>query len=124
MNSLSEIGRTLGEIADDTGNSWDTMSEQELTAMMQGLGVASFQCSCLLVERCGSELERARLQISRAMDLPPRVLHRRAKEAEGIISRGDTPNVPQIAAWIAVMLQQIQAIGARIERTQAGAAFN
>jgi hypothetical protein len=116
MSILTEIGRTFEEITDASGNSWDAMSERELTTMMQGLGVASYQCACALVERCGADDERARLEISRAMELPSKVLHRRANECREIIQRDDVPNIPQHAAWIAIMLKEIQKIGARIEQ--------
>lgn len=124
MTVLSDIAREFTEIGDNCGNSWDAMSEHELTTMAEGLSIGSFQCSAFLVHRCGDDVDRASVQVRRAMDLLREVLGRRAREAEAIIQRGDTPNLPQTAAWIAIMLKEMQSIGARIERKQAGAVLN
>ena len=124
MTTLAEIGRDLGNIADDSGNSWDAMSEEQLISMAQGLMLASTQCTSFLVSRCGDDTERARVHIARAMDLPAKVLRRRASEAEAIILRDELPNIPQHAAWAAMLLNEIRNIGARAERKRAGAALN
>src|SRR5262249_18615688 len=102
---------------------WDAMTVEQLTAMMQGLGVAAAQCSAFLTHRLGNNAERAEVELRRAMDLPGRVLRRRAEEAKKIILADGTPNIPQHAAWIPVMLKEIQAHGARIERRQSGSSL-
>lgn len=124
VSIIGEIGRTFSEIAEASGNSWDAMNEQELTAMAEGLVIASHQCKGFLIARCGDSEERARVEVSRAMDLPPKVLYRRANECREIIQRGGMPNIPQHAAWIGIMLREIHTISARLDQKRAGRALN
>ncbi|MEZ6028353.1 MAG: hypothetical protein R3C46_01265 [Hyphomonadaceae bacterium] len=124
MSDLTEIARAAMDIAEDAKGSCEDMSVEELATMLHGLGAASTRCTDFLVQRFRGDLERARVEIVRAMDLPARVLKRRAKEAEEIIKRDDLPDVPQHAALIAVMLREIQSISAGLERKQARAALN
>src|SRR5262249_41865626 len=63
---LSEIARTLAGIVD---NAEGDLGERELTAAGHALVFASGASTMFLVDRCGGDSERARVEIARARDL-------------------------------------------------------
>jgi hypothetical protein len=106
----------------NTATAYGVLSLEELTEAHTGFKLAALNMGAVLCDRAGS-FESAALEVRRAFLLPPSVLARRAKEAEGIVIRNGVPTTPQLAAFVARIIATVNAISASIERKQAGASL-
>lgn len=120
MSEFAEMARAFARFDGDVSQ----VSDAELNAARQTLLVASAATAEVLLDMCGGDPERVRLELLRAYALPPSVLKRRAKEVERIVRRDGFPNRAQTAAHIAVMTRTAEEIAAWIERRQPGAVVN
>ena len=100
---------------------YDALSIEDLDYAATAFRVQTLRLGGFLTERCGGDVEQVRKEIRLAMDLPARVLIRRAKEAEAIVEAGETPSVPQVAAIVARMMATVQTIDATMDRKRVGA---
>lgn len=120
MTDLSLYASIAADVAGEA-EQFDEMGEEELATMSLALKAAALASGALLRQRCGDDYERARLHISRASALPPRVLQRRVTEAERIVTLGGMPSLPQHAAHIAFLMMNVAVVEACLERKQTGA---
>ena len=98
----------------------DQLSAGELTDATASLQLAVLNLGAFLTDRCDGDLEHYRLEIRRAMDLPPAVLVRRAKSGEAAANADGLPTIPEHAAMIARMIATVRVIGDAIERKHLG----
>ncbi len=122
-NILSELATEAANIAEACGNDASAIDTVELATMAEALKYAAFASGAFLAHRCGDDRERARVHIARALDLPASVLRRRAGEAERIVALDGLPNIPQHAAHVAVLMNNVTAIEAMLEQRRSGSAL-
>jgi hypothetical protein len=101
----------------------DQLSASELTDASASLQLAVIKLGAFLTDRCNGDYERCRLEIRRALDLPPPVLVRRAKSGEAKVNADKLPTIPEQAAIIARMIATVRVIGEAIERKHLGASL-
>lgn len=120
MNAFTELADTMTSIAEDACGDFNAIPIGDLLVAARALVFTNTAATGVLVNQCGSDQERARVEVSRALELPPRVLARRASEAKAIIEEGSMPSVFQVAAWCAVMLREVERISARVKFLRSG----
>lgn len=103
-----------------TATDYDALSIEDLDNTATAFRVQTLRLGGFLTERCGGDVEQVRKEIRLAMDLPPNVLIRRAKEAEAIVEAGEIPSVSQVAAIVARIMATVDTITATMQREQAG----
>ena len=104
----------------NTATQLDQLTASELTDATASLQLAVLKLGAFLTDRCDGDLEHCRLEIRRALDLPPAVLVRRAKSDEAAANSDGLPTIPEQAAIIARMIATVCVIGEAIERKHLG----
>lgn len=119
MSDLLELARTYAGMATDADNNMAAVPVADLDAVRSGLLVASTATIEVLVNMCGGDQERARVELSRALDLPHSVLKRRSRQAAEVIAHDKVPSRSLTAAHAALMILAAQDITAHVERRHA-----
>lgn len=117
MDLFLEKGRRAAEIVEHSGADFGAMTVDELGEIANSLKAAVLTLGAILAERCRGS-DRAKLEIRRAINLPPSVLIRRDAEAKKVLALDGMPSIPQHAAVIARMISTVQDIEATIERAR------
>ncbi len=124
MTSFTELAERLAELAEDADNDFTGLNEAELSQTLGAMFTASCASAAALVERLNGNIDAARAEISRALELPAPVLRRRYGELVRALGSDEVPNVPQHAAHIAVLTHECRRITARVDFLRSGGRLN
>lgn len=124
MPGTGDLAETMTLIAGDARGDFSAIPIGDLLVAGRALVATNSAACSVLVSQCNGDWERARLELSRALALPQRVLARRAEEAKSVIEAGGMPSVPQVAAWCTVVRAEIERIATRVDLLRSGASFH
>lgn len=101
---------------------YDAVSLEDLEEFRFRMKFAALNVRQLLAELCEG-VELAEREIRLALDLPVKVLLRRAQQAFDVASANGSPSRADLAAYLARIMATVEGMDAAIERKQSGAAL-